>query len=583
MKTTAFFIKAFMLGWLFLCSIGCAETLHDIQNARTLERVEEEIIRRIASEQFVGISVAVIEPEATSYYNYGTTHFGGNSVPQETSVYEIGSISKVFTALILADLCETSEMDYHDPLIKYLPLGTTAPGNVHEKISLLHLATHTSGLPRMPDNFMPADFQNPYVDYTEDQLLEFLSRYSLKRQIGTKVEYSNYGMGLLGFLLSSSQNKAYRFLLRDHITQPLGMIDTVTHFEGSLVDRLVPGHSNSQPVANWDFDVLVGAGGIRSTSRDMARFIAANMGLQQTSLRSAIKASHIAQKNYESGKMKVALGWHIRPHPKGDVIWHNGGTGGYRSFAGFRHDGKRGVVILGNTDRSVDDLGLFLLNEAFTFTRSRLSAAVELGKSIDAGDLTGADAKFRQIWQAERDRFEFDEQQFNRLGYRYLEQGKIDAAICVFRLNTLFFPESSNTWESLGTGYKNCQQTDDAIGAYRTALKVYPGNESAKAALVSMGIKDIEVDVSVDETTLINYCGDYELTPDMLMTITYENGQLVERTTGQQQFSLGAISSTRFYLKGVEAQIEFFKDNTGKVSHLVVFQAGQEIHGKKRK
>jgi len=349
-----------------------------------------EINRRIEAEKYVGVTIAVIESDQISHYDFGKTDLTGKKSPDKNTIFEIGSITKVFTTLLLADMCNRTDMTLEDPVRKYLPASVAVPVRNGKQITLLHLATHSSGLPRMPDNFAPADPQNPYADYSAEQMLDFLSNHILSRDIGEIVEYSNFGMGLLGFILSRKAGMSYESLVRERITNPLGMKHSGITLTKKMKKRLAPGHAMGMAVPNWDIDSLAGAGALRSSSKDMAKFIAANMGIRSTKLHKTMSSTHQPRKSHPDSDMEVALGWHIRPHGESATIWHNGGTGGYRSFTGFLKDGTRGVVVLGNTTETVDDIGFHLLDSAFPLKETKPSASIELSKRIAAKNITEA-------------------------------------------------------------------------------------------------------------------------------------------------------------------------------------------------
>jgi D-alanyl-D-alanine-carboxypeptidase/D-alanyl-D-alanine-endopeptidase len=252
------------------------------------------------------------------------------------TIFEIGSITKVFTAMLLEDMVTRGEVTLTDPISKFLPEGVKAPQFEGKPITLEHLARHTSGLPRLPSNLKPADMQNPYADYTVEKLYAFLSTYELPRAPGASEEYSNLGGGLLGHLLARRAGTDYETLVRQRILEPLAMKSTAITLTPSMRARLASGHDEQLRAAkNWDLPVLAGAGALRSTANDMLTFVEA--------------AIH--------RKPGLDLGW----QKTGTILWHNGGTGGYRSFIALDRTRKVGVVVLSNSANGVDQLGIDLI------------------------------------------------------------------------------------------------------------------------------------------------------------------------------------------------------------------------------
>jgi len=349
-------------GFLLLClsSAACAK-----QESYISDEVKESVRKRIENGESVGMVIGFIDARGKrEYFNSGTTRIGGDKPVNEFSIYEIGSISKVFTCIIFADMVLNGELELDDLAEKYLPESVIMPSRNGIKISLEHLATHTSALARMPTNFHPADPGNPYADYSAEDMYAFLAGYTLSRDIGEKYEYSNLGMGLLGHILSLKAGIKYEQLLFKRICDVLGMKSTVITFTPKLKERLAIGHNSKGEVPNWDIPTLAGAGAIRSTADDMLTFLAANMGTKNSKLSDAMDMTHKVRVS-ASKTTKIGLGWHIRDNEKTQIIWHNGGTGGYRTFCGFIKDKKIGVVVLSNMNIGADDIGFHVLDSSY--------------------------------------------------------------------------------------------------------------------------------------------------------------------------------------------------------------------------
>jgi D-alanyl-D-alanine-carboxypeptidase/D-alanyl-D-alanine-endopeptidase len=319
-----------------------------------------------AQKQGVGIVIGVIEPKGRRIVSYGKLDQGDPRPLNGDTVFEIGSVTKVFTSLLLSAMAGRGEVSLSDPISKYLPADVKTPQRDGKQIALQDLASHTSGLPRIPGNMTGKDPANPYADYSSDLLYRFLSSYTLPRDIGAQYEYSNLGGGLLGFLLSRRAGVDYEELVRTRISAPLQMTSTAIVLSPELKARLAPGHDQAlEKVPNWDFAVLAGCGALRSTANDMLNFVAANLGYTTSPLAPAMAAMWKNPRATGAPGMEIALGWHLFKRERGnDIIWHNGGTGGYRSFIGFDPKARIGVVALSNTSTAVgvDDIGRHLLD-----------------------------------------------------------------------------------------------------------------------------------------------------------------------------------------------------------------------------
>ncbi len=329
------------------------------------DEIRRILVERIdAKQQGVGIVVGIIEPRGRRVIAYGKLAKGDARVLDGNTVFEIGSITKVFTSLLLADMVQRGELALTDPVAKYLPAELKLPERGGLSITLVDLATHTSGLPRLPANLAPKDSSNPYADYSVEQLYRFLFTYKLPRDIGEKYEYSNLAVGLLGHALAWRAGLGYEALAQTRICEPLGMKSTRIALTNEMKQRLAVGHNAKLvQVSNWDLPTLAGAGALRSSTNDLLAFLAANLRYTETSLSPAMAAMVRIRRATANPRMEVALGWHVLNPGGTEVIWHNGGTGGYRTFIGFDPKSRVGIVVLSNTSTTtgVDDIGRRLL------------------------------------------------------------------------------------------------------------------------------------------------------------------------------------------------------------------------------
>src|SRR6185503_5783821 len=262
------------------------------------------IKQRVDEKRSAGIVVGILEPDGrTRVVAYGDP--GPGQPPLDgNSVFEIGSISKVFTGTLLADLVQERKVGLDDPVQKYLPASAKLPTRNGKAITLRSLSEQNSGLPRMPNNFRPADQSNPYADYSVQQMYEFLAGYTLPRDPGEKFEYSNLGVGLLGHALSLAAGKPYEELQRERIWAPLGMEHTAITFTPWMKAHLALGHDEQGTVvANWDIPTLAGAGAIRSTTNDMLKFLEANLHPERGRLQRAMASAQ--QERAPAGNMGI--------------------------------------------------------------------------------------------------------------------------------------------------------------------------------------------------------------------------------------------------------------------------------------
>lgn len=327
------------------------------------QQIRDLLSRRLGVEtQGVGAVVGVIDPQGRRVIVHGAANLGGARPLDGDSVFEIGSITKVFTALLLTDMAARGEVALEDAVAGYLPAGVTMPLRGGRTITLRDLAMHASGLPRWPDDLDRRTWSNPYAAYTVDQLHHFLSRHEPHDEAGARHLYSNLGFGLLGHALARRAGGDFATLVRQRITGPLRMESTDVSLSPDLTWRLAAGHDEGgHPVANWRMPTFAGAGALHATAHDLLGLLAAALGYDDTPLTASISAQLASRRPGQADYIQ-ALGWRIAPDPAGEIIWHGGATGGDRCFVLFVPTRRAGIVLLMNsaTVRN-DDIGFHLM------------------------------------------------------------------------------------------------------------------------------------------------------------------------------------------------------------------------------
>ncbi|MBS1487559.1 MAG: serine hydrolase [Bacteroidetes bacterium] len=338
----------------------------------------EELCRlRVEAGETPGIAVGVFENGKSRYVTWGEASITTREPVTSKTLFEIGSVTKIFTTSTLAYLVGEKKLALDDPAQNYLPSSITLPDRNGKQITLLHLASARSGLPRMPSNFAPADAANPYIDYTEKELAAYLNKCELNSDPGRQYEYSNLGMGLLGFILAANQHTTYSKLITKTILSLLHMDATFISGERKGDKLLATGYNDSQSVPAWtwtDQSVLVGAGGIVSNAEDMLKFLIAQLSADHDPLSLAFQLTHREVAEAIGSTIQIGMGWHLKDHR---YLWHNGGTGGFRSFVGFDPQTKRAIVILTNSTTGADDLGFHWLNESYPLKKIKKPISID--------------------------------------------------------------------------------------------------------------------------------------------------------------------------------------------------------------
>lgn len=340
-------------------------------------RIDAKVDEAIAQLHLPSIAVGVIRDNQV-FHRRAVGVVDRESLTPATcgTLYAIGSVTKTFTATLLVMLRDEGVVALDDPISRYLPPDLLLPfpsnprGDAH--ITLRHLATHTSGLPRLPPNLM-GFLPDPYGSYTAEHLYQALASGGLIAPIGSKYQYSNFGMGLLGHLLERAAGRGFDELLQQRIFRPLEMTDSHPRPTPELMERMArpyKGERCEQPANSWTFGVLAPAGSIVSSVDDMLKYVAFQFGageavehpLRGGSLRELHRPQRLLDERWNSA---VGLGWHVTLDRKlGEVVWHNGGLDGFHSFVGFLPKQRAGVVVLTNCDKDIDRLAMEILRIA---------------------------------------------------------------------------------------------------------------------------------------------------------------------------------------------------------------------------
>jgi CubicO group peptidase (beta-lactamase class C family) len=324
----------------------------------TTDKIIDSVVRRyIQKSNTVGLSIGLIKDGKTTIYNYGETKSGNGKLPTANTIFEIGSISKTFTATILAWYVNQGKLSLTDPIIKYLP-DSVAANPALKNITLLNLTNHTSGLARLPLNLTRQksyDNANPYINYTQEMLFTYLKNCSLNSEPGKKYIYSNLAVGLLGVILERVSNKSYEQLVTEIICRPLSMKSTVQKLNPQLLARFASVYDEEgHETPAWDFDALAAGGSLKSTMTDMLIYTKANMAKADNKLSKAFELTHQPTTTTDT---RVGLGWHIVPVAGVDYYFHNGGTGGSSSYLLYNAEKGLAIVVLSNATASTDPVG----------------------------------------------------------------------------------------------------------------------------------------------------------------------------------------------------------------------------------
>lgn len=528
---------------------------------------------------------------------YGTADEANGRKIDGDTVFEIGSATEVFTSLLLLLGIQRGEVEADYGVYAYLPPeymydydGLTpfkAPEyGIARRIPLLALARHTSRLPRLPSNLEWKDGSNPYADYSVRQLYDFLSTDWFPDRAGPRDEHSIVDTGLLGHVLSLRAGMDYDTLFQTRVAKPLGIRSTGIALSSRMKRHLAIGHNDrGEPVPNWDIPTLAGAGALRSTANDLLTFLAEVLGYEGSPF-SAMESELLVRRRVAHAGLEKTLGWYVSRSPGGrEIVWHNGGTGGYRSFIGYDPSSHVGVVVLSNTSTAdgVDDIGQHLLDPLAPLVeapRPRKAIAIDT-KVFDtyAGD----------YWQSTSVRAV----PYPTRGVPYpmwkndMEPDCVgdtpDATLHLSREGDRMFIQKSGQ-----PAFEIAPQSEHAffMKDVHAEITLVPGDSlllrqngvemkagwSTPIPYAQKPERLPQREIAVDPTVLERYAGRYLYSPNYALVVTHEGDRLVVQMPRQPRIPILPNGDRTFFAGVADAQITFETDSGGNATALTLQQ-----------
>jgi CubicO group peptidase (beta-lactamase class C family) len=545
-------------------------------------RIDELVSLYNKYDQFNGAALVAENGKVIYKKGFGLANMEWNIPNEPDTKFRLGSITKQFTATLVLQLVEQGKLKLDGRVSDYIEGYRKDTG---AKVTVHHLLSHTSGLPNYTalPGFSETISRNPYaVD-------DFVKKYAsgdLEFEPGTKFNYSNSGYFLLGAIIEKVTGKSYEQVLKENILDPLGMKNTgYDHYE-AIIGKRATGYvktpSGYQNAPYLDMTIPYAAGSLYSTVEDLFLWDQALNEDKILSLKSKelMFTPNLEDYGYGFVIKKTSLGPNKLAVP---VIQHNGGINGFNTtILRFVRD-RRLIVLLNNAaqGRYLDRLSAGITNILYDqpYESPKRSIAELLLKTVGEKGVSAAIAQYRELKTQKANEYDFSEMELNTLGYQLLQMKKVVESIEIFKLNVEVYPQAFNTYDSLGEAYMLHGDKELAIANYKKSLELNPQNTGATRAIASLTSERTEM--TVDPKIYESYAGDYELTPNFILTITSEGGKLMAQASGQPKNELFPTSETEFFLKVVNAQITFVKNEQGQVTQLILHQNGRTMPAKK--
>lgn len=503
-----------------------------------------------AQSQPGGVALAWVDGDGSVFFTAGKFAADDAHPITPNTQFELGSVTKVFTALLLAESERLGKVSRGDPAAKYLlPAGDPAQAAL-AKITLLSLTTHSSGLPRLPGNIgaAPDANPNPYATYDRAALVAALRAHGPDAPAGRAVAYSNFGASVLGEALADAWGTSYADALTSHVLLPLGLKATTLGMTGAPAGAdLAPAHEFGKRVPNWTFQACASAGALRSTARDMAVFLGAVLGHGDTPLREAIDATLQQQRAAEETGGRIGLGWFLDDEDGRQIVWHNGATAGSHALVALDRQAGQGVVILSNSDVASEALGFSLLGAR---PPRPAPAAVK-----NATDYSG---RYRLT-----PGFAID----------IRERRGVLVGQCTGQPSFAMREIAPDRFAIVGVP----AEISFEHGADRSvaALVLHQNGRDQRAPRGALPPAPKEIVLSTEQ--LAEYVGSYPVAPTFVLTVTHEGDALFVQATGQTKALVFASAKDEFFYKVVEARISFQRGTDGKISGLTLHQNGRDM------
>ncbi len=587
----------FLLALLLSLTMSAQKETKEID--QFVRELDQKIPQLLNDFMVPGTAIAIIENgEIILQKGYGYSNIDKGMKVTNTTGFNIGSISKTVAAWGVIKLVQEGKIDLDAPAEKYLTRWHLPTSEFDtDKVTIRRLLSHTAGLSLHGyPGWSPKD-ELPTIEESLDGKNNGPGRVEIIMEPGTKWKYSGGGFSMLQLIIEEVTKRKFEEYMQTEILNPLGMTSSSYTIDEKIVKASSLEHNNFGEVIDFELFTAQAAAGLHTTINDFTKFAQASLYANKDNQQQILSASYLQQmmEPAPASNGSYGLGYQIESI-KGTsmtLAGHGGANSGWHAFLRVNPVTNDGFMMITNGGAGHNIYRQVYCDWVYWKTGESMgnrcnivpSIANKLKNSIDTEGIDKIEATYLNLKKNEANRYNFSEDQLNQLGYHYLSNNNVDFAVTIFKINADAFPTSSNVYDSYGEALLKRGEKEKAIKNYLKSVKLNPANEGGIKVLKDLGVntEGLLKEIIINETILQSYIGRYELAPEFVITVSKDGSQMKAEATGQGEFEIYPRSENVFYLKVVEAQITFNKNQEGKVVSMTLQQGGQETTGLKLK
>lgn len=548
-----------------------------------------------------GTAIAIIKNgEIIIQKGYGYSNIEKEIKVTSSTGFNIGSISKTVAAWGVMKLVQEGKIDLDAPAEKYLTRWHLPKSKFDsDKVTIRRLLSHTAGLSLHGyPGWSPKD-NLPTIEESLNGKNNGPERVEIIMEPGTKWKYSGGGFSILQLIIEEVTKQKFEDYMQVEILNPLGMINSSYTIDEKILKASSLEYNNFGEEIDFELFTAQAAAGLHTNIEDFTKFAHASLYASKNNKKhqQILSSSYIQQmmEPAPASNGRYGLGYSVDSIQETSVTLrgHGGANSGWHAYLQVDPVTNDGFIMVTNGGAGHNIYRQIYCDWIYWKTGKSLgnrcnivpSIANKLKNLIDTEGINQIESHYVKLKKNDANNFNFSENQLNQLGYHYLGNDKVDYATTIFKINVDNFPKSSNVYDSYGEALLKQGKKEKAIENYKKSININPANEGGIKVLKKLGINTdgLFKEIIIDDSILLSYIGKYKLSPEFVITVSKDVSQMKAQATGQSEFEIYPRSENVFYLKVVEAQITFNKNEEGKVISITLLQGGQETTGLKIK